>query len=411
MSRELARGWKVLLAATLGASMATTAIPLYTIGVFIAPLEVAKGWSRTDISVAITVFGFTLPLSMLMVGNLIERFGTHWVAASGHLILGLTFLALSLVGTEIWQFWALYIAAALLAVGASPVAFTRALIGHFDQHRGLALGICMSGAGLGAAIMPPLLSHVIATYGWPMGFRVLGAVILCLIPVTFSWLRHKPAEQAAHNSQSMQAQPVATLDQCDTTRLISLICVLYFVIALSVNGYVIHMIPLLLDSGISATQAGWIGGLMGIAVIVGRLVTGYLLDKIPAGLLGATIFLLALVGILLWLWIGVQAAPVTAILIGLTIGAEVDLVAYLISRLFPQTSYARFFAWVYSAFMLGSGLSPLIAGWIVDRQGSYNLFIQGSSVALIIVSITFLLLHLSWRQRMYSSPPPHSSEP
>jgi MFS family permease len=81
------------------------------------------------------------------------------------------------------------------------------------------------------------------------------------------------------------------------------------------------------------------------------------------------------------------------VLIGFTVGAEVDIVAYLVSRHFPQQLYARYFSGVYCAFMLGAGISPLIAGYIYDRNGGYGVFFLFSIAALISISFAFLGLH------------------
>ncbi len=395
MSSEFKQAWKVLLAATLGVSMATTAIPFYSIGVFITPLEAAKDWSRTDISLAISIFGFILPLSLLSVGYLTDRFGLRLVAASGHLMLGLVFMALSFTGDNVWIFWFLYAAAAGVAVGASPITFTRALIGHFDRHRGIAIGICMSGAGLGAAVAPPVLGSVIEVYGWAAGYRLLGTVALVLAPLVFLWLKEKP-ETAVSNVQSTAGTKTLQGVNQPPVFLLILICLAFFAIAVSVNGYIVHLVPLMIDSGLQASRAASIAGLVGVAVILGRLIVGWLLDKVAVGMLGMAVFLLAAIGVLILDMYGGRAAPVTAIFIGLTIGAEVDIVAYLVSRLFRPADYARYFSRVYSAFMLGSGLSPLLAGRIVDHYGSYAPFLHMSMLILVLVSIAFLWLHLAW---------------
>lgn len=398
MTGEFSRGWRPLAAATLGVSMATTAIPFYSLGVFVAPLGEARGWSRTDISLAATLFGFSLPLSMLTLGYFIDRHGARLVATSGHLMLGLAFIALSFVGESIWMFWGIYVAAAFLAAGASPITFTRVVIAFFNRRRGLALGICMSGAGLGAALAPPLLASVIDTYGWAAAYRVLGLLVLCLAPVALFWLIDKPAK-AARPRATPEAPAHALALPGNPAILLGIICVAFFAIAASVNGYIVHLIPLLIDAGVTPTRAAWIGGFVGVSVIVGRLSVGSLLDKVPVGLLAMTVFSLAAFGIVLLAFVGAPAAIVTALLIGVTIGAEVDLVAYLVSRGFRQEDYARYFSRVYSAFMLGSGLSPLVAGWIYDRNGTYGPFLWLSCLVLVVVSAAFLALHLAQRPR------------
>ena len=117
--------------------------------------------------------------------------------------------------------------------------FTHIIIRHFtDSAAWLLVSVCR-GRG-SAAVMPPLLGHTIAEYGWAIGFRLLGAVILCLVPVALYCCGKTPeTPQESHaaaarspNRVSPQSCPAAQLLPC-------------FVIALSVNGYV-FLVPLMI---------------------------------------------------------------------------------------------------------------------------------------------------------------------
>lgn len=395
---EFALGWKVLLAATLGISMATTAIPFYAMGVFINPLEQARGWSRSEISMAATVFSFSLPLAILLLGGMIDRFGVRRVAVFGHVMLGLCYLALSATGTDVRIFWGIYAFAAVAAVGASPITYARAVIQYFSRFRGLAIGICMSGTGVGAAVAPPLLEWVIRTRGIDAGYQLLAFVLFAIAAIVFFMLpddRRKTAAQSPAVKLPEAAQrPIPSLARDRPGLMISLICLGIFLVALSINGYVIHMVPLLEGRGLNSGQAAGIAAYLGLAVILGRLVTGFLLDRFSTGLIGAVIFTGAAAGILILHIAGPIAAPVSVILIGFTVGAEVDLVAYLVSTMFRKADFSRYFSRVYAAFMLGAGVSPFVAGRIFDRYGDYTLFFNLSAGLLVLISVAFLSLHL-----------------
>ncbi len=393
-SREFVAGWQVLLAATLGISMATTAIPFYSMGVFIAPLEQAKGWSRGDIAMAATVFGFSLPLSILTLGWMINRFGVRLSATFGHCMLGLSYLGLSQVGDNVYMFWGLYVFAALAAVGASPITYTRAIIQMFNHHRGLAIGIAMSGTGIGAAIAPPLLENVIRNYGWQAGYQTLALILFVIAGIVY--LLFKGTAFADHRIVSNETEKAIAEKPQDrrALALLFLICLAIFAISLSINGYIVHLVPMLSSAGLTSQDAAGLAAYIGIAVILGRLVTGFFLDRFSTGLVGFAIFAASAVGIYLLSTTGTAAPLVPILLIGFTVGAEVDIVAYLVSKLFRQEYYARNFSWVYCAFMMGAGLSPLIAGKIYDQHGDYGVFFLLSIVLLICVSLAFLTLHI-----------------
>lgn len=392
-SREFAIGWRVLLAATLGISMATTAIPLYSTGVFIAPLEQAHGWSRSEIAMAATVFGFSLPVSILTLGWMIGRFGVRLVGTFGHLMLGLAYLGLSQMGHDVRVFWALYVFAALSAVGASPITYTRAIIQVFNRHRGLAIGVAMSGTGLGAAVAPPLLEFVIRNYGWQAGYQILAFILFTIAGVVFFLFKGTAFESRQTEPASQSDGPGAQAQSPQIPGMLLLICLGIFIISLSINGYVIHLVPILTGAGLTPQQAAGLTAFIGLAVILGRLATGYLLDHFPTGLIGCLVFVAAACGIYMLSSMSTEFVLLPILLIGFTIGAEVDIVAYLVSRLVPQQLYARYFSWVYAAFMLGAGISPLIAAYIYDRNGNYGVFFLLSIAALLSISFAFLGLH------------------
>ncbi|MEX1148060.1 MAG: MFS transporter [Sphingomonadales bacterium] len=408
---EFRLGWKVLLAATLGVSMATTAIPFYAMGVFVTPLEQARGWSRSDISMAATVFSFSLPLAILMLGPVIDRFGVRRVATFGHVMLGLAYLALSATGGDVRIFWVIYAVAAVAAVGASPITYARAVIQYFTRFRGLAIGICMSGTGIGAALAPPVLEWVIRTRGIEAGYQMLALALFGLAAIVYLLLpveRKSTSEDAARGAVAGSAQDdkpkaVPSLAANRPGLMISLICLGIFMVALSVNGYIIHMVPLLEGRGLTSGQAAGTAAYLGLAVIFGRLFTGFLLDRFPTGLIGSVVFSAAACGILLLHAADPIVAPISVILIGFTVGAEVDLVAYLVSTLFRKADFSRYFSRVYAAFMLGAGVSPLIAGRIFDRDGDYAFFFNVSGGVLMTISLAFLLLHVLQRRSVMAS--------
>lgn len=392
-SHEFSSSWRILLAATLGISMATTAIPFYSMGVFIAPLEQAHGWSRSEIAMAATVFGFSLPVSILTLGWMIGRFGVRLVGTFGHVMLGVAYLCLSQMGHNVHVFWALYVFAALSAIGASPITYTRAIIHVFNHHRGLAIGVAMSGTGLGAAFAPPLLDHVIRVYGWQAGYQLLALILFTIAGAVFLLFRGTAFDSRKTEPFSQSGEPATKVQNRQLLTLLLPICLAIFIISLSINGYIIHLIPILTGAGLTSQQAAGLTAFIGVSVILGRLVTGYMLDRFPTGLIGCLIFFAAACGIYMLRTLSAETVLIPILLIGFTIGAEVDIVAYLVSRLFPQQLYARYFSWVYCAFMLGAGISPLIAAYIYDRNGSYGVFFLFSIVALLSISFAFLGLH------------------
>jgi predicted MFS family arabinose efflux permease len=133
--------------------------------------------------------------------------------------------------------------------------------------------------------------------------------------------------------------------------------------------------------------------MLGYAIIIGRLTLGFLVDRLPPALVGATLILLSAVSSLL---LAQNVAPTVAVLLlGLCAGAEVDLLAFLFSRLFGLRHYAAIYGCGISAFTAGAGIGPILAGRVHDATGSYGPALYG--FAIIVVIAALLLASLGQR--------------
>ena len=150
-----------------------------------------------------------------------------------------------------------------------------------------------------------------------------------------------------------------------------LICV-FALLSFSLYGMLAHFKPMLSGMGIPGEQAGWIAGMVGIAVMVSRVVIGYLIDRIFAPRVALVVFLLSAAGMVV-LSTGNAAgfAIPAALLLGLSMGAEIDLLAYLAGRYFGLKSFAVIYGLLFSAFLAGTALGPWAYGAAYDADGSY----------------------------------------
>jgi cyanate permease len=154
-----------------------------------------------------------------------------------------------------------------------------------------------------------------------------------------------------------------------------------------------HLVPLLGDRGFSPQTATGMVGLAGIALIAGRLLAGFLLDRIHAPYVAVVSFLAPLVGIAVLLLTPQQnGAAIGTILVGMGLGAEVDLIAFLLSRYFGMRSFGEIYGYFFSIFMVGAGLGPLAMGVSYDRTGSYELMLICFAVALALATLPVLRL-------------------
>jgi predicted MFS family arabinose efflux permease len=149
----------------------------------------------------------------------------------------------------------------------------------------------------------------------------------------------------------------------------------------------IHFIPVLLEIGFTKSDAAKIAGVIGIAVVLGRLLVGFAVDRIFAPRVAIAILLACILGVLALATVGAAVALPAAFVIGFSVGAEVDLIGYLVARYFGMQAYGQIYGRQYAAFLIATGLGPVIFGAVRDASNNYtaSLFL---AAAFMLVSTT-----------------------
>jgi MFS family permease len=161
----------------------------------------------------------------------------------------------------------------------------------------------------------------------------------------------------------------------------------FFLVATTTNGCVVHLVPLLTDRGISAQSAAFATSLFGGALLLGRVGAGRLLDHFFAPYVATGFFLAPALGLSL-LWSGATGgwAFAAAFLVGMGLGAEVDMIAYLVSRYFGLRAFGEIYGYLFAVFTFGAGLSPFLMGSGFDATGSYSLVLAVFVVMTLVAS-------------------------
>ncbi len=378
---EFARAWRVILAAAGGVGLGTTGLPIYTTGQFIRPLGDAFGWSRSATAGGLFFLTAGSVLMAPVIGALIERFGVRRVAMTAMCGLCLGYVGLTLNGGSITAYYAGWAMLAVLGSGTSPIVWTRAVASWFERSRGLALGITLCGTGLVAVIGPGLVGGIIAAHGWQAGFYALaGAQVVIGLPLVF-FLFH--AREPVAGAPPIVLPGMSFAQAIASSRFWRL-ALAFFLISIVVGGLIVSLPALLADRGINLAQASAALGYLGFSIIAGRLTIGFLVDRFPARIVAPAYILLPVGGCLL-LAHGMAAMP-AILLIGLSAGAEVDLLAYLISRYFGMRHYARIYGWGLSAFSAGAGTGPVFGGWAHDATGSYVMALHAFAAMVTVAA-------------------------
>jgi MFS family permease len=381
---EFRRHWTVILAAGVGVGLGVTGLPIYTTGEFILPLGAAFGWNRSAAAAGLTFLTAGMVFMAPIIGALVDRFGVRHVAMLAQLGIGLGYFGLTLNGGSLIAYYVGWGVLAVLGAGTSPIVWTRAVASLFERNRGLALAITLCGTGVVAAVCPGIIGWTIAAYGWKAGFLALSvAQIVIGWPIVFAFLRS--ANTAATSSGGATVLRGATITEAFGASRFWRLMTAFALISIVIGGLIVSLPAMLADRGIALKEASRALSLLGIAIIGGRLTAGWLLDRYPARIVAPIYTLLPALSCML-LSKGV-AFELAIFLTGISSGAEVDLLAYLISRYFGMRHYAKIYGWVLAIFSAGIGIGPVFAGWTHDRFGSYSVALETFAVMLVAAAI------------------------
>lgn len=379
---EWKAGWPLPLVSAIG--VAVVNIPHYSLGMFFAPLERDLGWSRAQASSGVFALSAIAIFAIPLMGRLIDVKGARRIALSGIVLFCLMLAALGLAQPQIWTWWALWMLLAIAGALVSPVIWTAAVASRFDKGRGLALAVTLSGAGIGTAMGPLLSNWLIHAYGWRMAYAGMGAIFCAImLPLVFLFffsardLDRRPADEAAAATPS--PAPGMSFAEGIRNGKFQRLVLATFLIAFGLLALVIHFAPILTGFGISTDRAAEAAALVGVGSITGRVLAGFLLDRIRGTIVGGVAFAApVLVSLALLQWGGdPQMIFVIAFLLGLSLGSEVDVVAYLTSRYVGLRNFGALFGISISALALATGSGPWVAGLIYDAFGSYHHLLIG----------------------------------
>lgn len=409
--RIFLRGWLTVAVCLLGISTGPAAFGLASLFLLGGPIGAEFGWSRTAISAAVSVMMLCTAASLPFMGRLVDRFGAKRVLIPSIIVFGLCFIIASMISAY-WQFIALYVAMGTIAVGTNSVPYMRVLTAWFDRRRGLAIGIAGSGTGLGFGYVPLVTEQLVSHFGWRGGYFGLGLIMLLFtLPMVVFLLHEKPQSLGLYPdgaaSDEAPVRPMATGDSLseamqrrDFWSLIAIFGGLAFVL----YGLIPHMVPMLQDRGVPVRQASWLASAFGWSAFGGRLLIGFLVDRHDARHIAFLFFSLSAIGLaLLSVPMPIWAFTVAAIILGASLGAEVDMLAYLASRYFGLKNFAQIFGVMFSAVMVAMSLSPLAFGAVHDHTGSYQ-FILALGMPLCVLAIFLALMLPPYGERARGGP-------
>jgi MFS family permease len=378
VSNEIGRNWRLIAASCIGVICSSIVLPFYTIGALVKPLTAEFGWARADVQLGILFSSGLGALTAPLIGWLSDRYGPRALVLPGLVGLAAGFFVASAMNGELWMFFLAYGCMAILGAGTTPVTGTRAIAAAFDRQRGLALGLTLTGTGLCAMFAPSYAVWLVDTFGWRGAYLGIGLLPLLLAgPFVWAWFRPASPEPVAATGPPGAPPAVEaglTLGEAVRGYRFWILCLSIFAIYLAVSGISPNLIAALTDKGFSTTSAATVQGAYGFAIIVGRLVVGFLIDRFWAPGVAVVSLALPVAGCMILTGSpGFSAALLAALLIGFAAGAELDLMAFFAARYFGLRHYARIYAIMYALLAVAGGTAPMLFARVYDVTSSYEM--------------------------------------
>jgi MFS family permease len=369
-------GWIVLAASVAVIAVGTGTI--FSLAVFLRPLEEEFGWSRSLISGIAFVNWVIFGVGSFAWGALSDRIGARRVVGTGAGILG----AALVLSSQIRSATELYAAFGVLgAIGASafyvPLAATATR--WFAARRGLAMGIISGGMGLGIFLVPPTARGLISGLGWRPAFALFGALAWTVGLVAVRYLVDRPEDRGLRSYGHTLAPPEPRGGAASLTPAAALRHPAFWGVALihlgccaAHSGPIFHMVAHAMDLGVTKMAAASMLGLSGATSIAGRLSSGLLADRFGAK--PALVGMLALQAAILSGYLyadGAVSLFVVALGFGVAYGGAMPLYALVAREFFGERVVGTTFGGIFFISCIGMGLGAYGGGFLFDRLGTY----------------------------------------
>jgi MFS family permease len=391
---ETPQGWLVVVSAMAGVGVGLSPIPFYTIGMFAPELSHAFGWSFAALMGSIAIQSATVIVVSPFAGAAIDRFGARPIALVSLVLFGLCFMSLSLTPGALWVFYAQWVVMSVLGAGTLSGTWTRVVNGWFDRHLGIALGIASTGTGLAGFLLKPYGLWLIGHFGWRVAFAAIGLLPIVIgVPVVAALFRERGASPQLIMARAPGGETGVNLISALAMRQFWIMALAFLLISFALTAPTPNLENIMRSLSFGTASIARITGSFGLAVILGRIAGGWLLDRIwaPACAFGFLLLPAAGCWILAQPQVSEMRAIASVVALGLAAGFEFDLLAFLASRYFGRRHYGSIYGCFYAVLATGGGLGPVVFGRVFDLSRTYaHILVVGATC--LVAGGAFLLL-------------------
>jgi len=399
---EFGANWRAVVATALGLG-AGVALSIYLNSLFLPHLAKEFGWTEQQFALTgVAALGATI--GVLISGRMADRYGVRRVALVGIIGMPLVWIAFSQLGSDIRAYYALFTLKMLVGTTTTSVVYARVTAERFITARGIALALAIGGAPLIGGLSAPLINAIIYAEGWRVGYLAIAALSAVLGLGAWYML---PKERGAGFGGITPAllstrQSYALLAKAPVLWTIVAAMLLCNLPALMVS---LQTKPMLLSLGVDAAAVGWLVSIYAAGVLAGRLGCGFALDLLPAHIVAAVAMGLPAIGLAL---LGLQPEALWVVVIamlflGLSQGAEGDIVAYLVAGRFTFALFGTVAGIITASIGIAAAMGGAILSSMLGTGGGYIGFLFLSAVSVAIGALLFLALGTARLKRVVGS--------
>ena len=348
------------------------------------------GWSRATVTSGNAVGKIVLALFAFLTGWIVDRFGPRRVMLVGILLGGFALIGLSRM-TSLWLFYLFYFINALAYMSGGPLPNQVLISRWFDSSRGKAMGIAYIGIGVGGMLVPLIANWLNQSFGWQNALMILGFMMIAIAFPMIWFIKDNPESRMLESRSEKEKIPFRTILKKRNMYLL-IIGSMFSIAAVSGTSQNLKLF-FSFDLGYTQIQSASIMSLVLASSIIGRLLMGWLADKLPKKYVMILIFTLVSCSIpLLYAASTPGVIYLFAIIFGIALGGDYMIIPLMAAELFGVRILGRIMGIVISADVLGEALAPVLVGWLRDQSGTYTIGFSALIVFAILGVVAISLL-------------------
>jgi len=379
--RGMFYGWYIVIAGFL-LNFAGIGIIMNSMGVFYKPVVESMGFTRGGFALYFTIAALSMMVMAPIMGKLLEKYNIRLVMGICTVMMSVSFALFSQCRT-LGQFYALSVFLGIGSAGSHIIPVSMMVTNWFHARRGLAMGIVFAATGIGGLIFNPFSNWLILNYGWETAYLALGVIIgAATIPPALFIVRARPSDMKlapyggveGAKAEAGGSAPGLTASEAFKTAEFWLLAMMILFIAIANMGVLHHIVPYLTDIGYSSTSAANLMSLHMTMLVVGKLVLGYLADRL--GLVKSLVYCLVALAVSIGLLYGAGSLWIAIafnVLFGVAISVRTVLPPLMTSACLGQKHFAVIYGFLNISTTLGSAVGVPLSGYIHDMTKSYHI--------------------------------------